>query len=522
MKFMRIVALTLTIALFIAILPVSSFADGDISGDLGYYELGDVTGDGVIDDEDAIFIQEFDAGYAALTSEQLAAGDVNFDGVTDAGDAILVLRYADGQIDSFLPDAPTISTTEDMAEFFNELTADASNMSYDWSRESYYTDSVDFGSTTGALNSIIQAVDPNASLDSVIGGFLGVGSKSGEAINGEISNYPNYALKAMNLTKNDIKSWTINGNKYAVQLNNCTNPERNGNSALNHVTNDFITFQEISDSMSEITSGMSVKAEDSTAEYENILLVATVENNELVNLEISYNLDFTIKLKVSSFMTTSGSGATQTRLVYSNFDNGQSNELLNSFDMQFDYFKTAFQNVKTDASAVTLTRTNSYNYRNHISAGTMTNVFGSMLESMLGEEFPNTVYTGDEIYDNFPPSGAICNLQKEDVEGLCFYDMGSYYEIELLLYPETDPVAGEGVGSVINVVNKDTVAESVSSVPGLNTDDIVLDYEYIYCAVLIDKDTGEIFSYSTNSGLIMYMGEYEVGLGIEEDWSIEY
>ncbi len=325
---MRIIALTLTIALLFTILPLSAFAvvfedtlgGGDMGGDIGYYELGDVTGDGVIDGEDATFIQEFDAGLAALTPEQIAAGDVNFDGVTDVGDAVLVLRYADGQIESLYPDAPVIDSTEEMANFFNELTADAENMSYDWSREAYYTESVDFGSTTSVLNSIIQSVDANASLDSVIGGFLGLGSKSGEVVNGEMSDYPNYALKAMCLNKNDIHSWSINDNRYMIRLNDCTNPERNGDSALNHATNDFITFQEVNDSIVDaVGSSMSVNAADSTAEYKNILLVATVENNELVNLEISYNLDFTMKLKISTFMTSSGTGAIRTQLVYSNF-----------------------------------------------------------------------------------------------------------------------------------------------------------------------------------------------------------
>ena len=522
-KFMRIIALTLTFVLLLTILPVSSFAevfDGTLGGgDIAYYELGDVTGDGVIDEEDAIAIQEFDVGIMAMTDEQIAAGDVNFDGIVDAGDAVLVLRYIDGQIDSFIP-APEIDSAEDMANFFNELTADAENMSYDWSRETNYTESVDFGSTTGVLNSIIQSVDSNASLDSVIGGFLGVGSKNGRAINGEMSDYPNYALKAMCLTKNDIHSWSINDNRYMIRLNDCTNPERNGDSALNHATNDFITFKEVSDSMTEISDSISVKTEDSIAEYKNILLVATVENNELVNLEISYNMDCTIALDM--FMTIKGTGATRTQLVYSNFDNGQSNDLLNSFDVQFEYFKTAFQKVKTDASSVTLERTNAYNYRDYVEAGNLTDAMRDMMQSSWVEEYPNTVYTGNEIYDNFPPSGAICNLQKENVESLYFYDMGSYYEVEMTLHPETNSVSGEGIGAVINVVNKDAVAESVGDVPGVNVDDIVLDYEYAYCNALIDKDTGEIFNYSTNSGLIMYMMGYEIGLGFEEDWGIEY
>ena len=522
---MRIIALTVIMALLVTILPLSSFAqvvEDTVGGDLGYYELGDVTGDGVIDNDDVTFVQEFDVGFAALTPEQITAGDVNFDGVTDAGDAILLLRYIDGQIDSFTT-APEINNEEDMANFFNKLTADAENTSYDWSREAFYTRSVDFGSTTSVLNAIIQGVDANASLDSVIGGFLGLGSKSGVAVNGETTDYPNYALKAMSLTEDDIKSYTVNGNKYAVVLNDCTNPTRNGNTALNHATNDFITFEEVNDSIVDaVGSSMSVKTEDSVAKYKNIILVAIVENNELVNLEILYDLDFTIKLNISSFMTTQGTGATKTRLTYSNFGNGQSNNLLNSFDMQFDYFKTSFQNVKTDASAATLTRINSYNYLNYVDAGSMTSVMKSMLASTLGEEFPNAVYTGDEIDANFPPTGAICNLQKEDIEWFEFYESDGYYIVNFALCDETDPVAGEGFGAVINTVNSDDIADSVSNIPLINSEDISVCYEYGYCSAVIDKTTGELIEYYTDSGMILHLGDYKIGLGIEEDWVIEY
>lgn len=53
---------------------------------------GDVNGDGVTDAGDAGLLLRYDAGIIELTPEQASVGDVNNDGVTDAGDAGMILR----------------------------------------------------------------------------------------------------------------------------------------------------------------------------------------------------------------------------------------------------------------------------------------------------------------------------------------------------------------------------------------------------------------------------------------------
>lgn len=63
-------------------------------------QLGDVTGDGEIDTEDAGVIIDFYYGVIDLTAEQRMAADVNGDGIVDTEDAGLLIDYYYGLVDS--------------------------------------------------------------------------------------------------------------------------------------------------------------------------------------------------------------------------------------------------------------------------------------------------------------------------------------------------------------------------------------------------------------------------------------
>ena len=129
---------------------------------------------------------------------------------------------------------------------------------YKFARVCAYTPdgAIDVGNATGTLNKIIQGIDENASLDTVVGGFLGIGNRDGEVKGGKIPEGMNkqYALKAMTLTAADIKSATANGNKYVVKLGNFANPQKDGKNAMSRATNDFFTHQEVVDGITSITT----------------------------------------------------------------------------------------------------------------------------------------------------------------------------------------------------------------------------------------------------------------------------
>ncbi len=63
------------------------------------------------------------------------------------------------------------------AEAINAATAKAVAAGYHWTKTAQYTQPVDVGSATSGLNTLIKGIDPEASLDSVVGGFIGIGDK---------------------------------------------------------------------------------------------------------------------------------------------------------------------------------------------------------------------------------------------------------------------------------------------------------------------------------------------------------
>lgn len=217
------------------------------------------------------------------------------------------------------PDAD-LAATADVVKAINDATANAVNASYDWTRDARYTESMNMGSMTSVLDGIIKGVDENASIDSVIGGFLGIGSKSAEVTNGgsDGSVEGKYLLKATTLTTTDIKQFKVNGNTYIIQINDCTNPD--ANSSLAHATNDYITCAEVNSSIAAAVGDgmMTVDEAGSQLAYKNIILKATIDNGQLTSFEYSYTFDINLKIKIMS-MSSNGTGAAETKATYSNF-----------------------------------------------------------------------------------------------------------------------------------------------------------------------------------------------------------
>ena len=154
------------------------------------------------------------------------------------------------------------------------------------------------GRSYTASDGIIKGVDKNASLDSVVGGFLGIGNRDGEVKNGKIPEgmKADYALKAMALTAADVKSATANGNKYTVVINDCSNPQKDGKNAISRATNDFFTHQEVVDGLAE-TAGSLIKVNSTDVKYTAITITATVDGDALKTLNISYTFAANLSLK---------------------------------------------------------------------------------------------------------------------------------------------------------------------------------------------------------------------------------
>jgi hypothetical protein len=233
--------------------------------------------------------------------------------------------------DATTPDgsAPAAATKADVAKLLNEVTAKAAKGNYKWARKSWYTKPLDVGSATGTLNKVIKMVDENATLDSVVGGFLSIsGAENDPAWEADVKggklpaegrmNNEKFLLKAFSLTEADIKVMQVKGNTYTVQLNACKSPQKDGSNALHRVTNDFITKDEVAkgvaDGLGSLGNLVTINALD--VDFTAILVTAVVENNALKTLTISYTMTVnSLKLKAMG-IGVDGNGAGKMTVTY--------------------------------------------------------------------------------------------------------------------------------------------------------------------------------------------------------------
>ena len=256
-------------------------------------------------------------GNEAVTpdDENLLGGDENTD-VPVGDDETTDAPAGDENADA--PAGDKKLTKADVIKLFNETSAKAAKGSYKLSRVGKVTKRIDVGSATDTLNGIITGVDKNASLDTVVGGFLGIKDPINAVItNGKGEGFDGkYMLKAMTLTEADVQDFAVNGDKYSVQIKACTNP--GANSALAHATNDYVTFPQVNESIAkEVGNLVKVVEEESRADYTKILFTATIVDGKMTNLEYSYTFSASLKIKLT-LMPANGTGEAEITGKYTN------------------------------------------------------------------------------------------------------------------------------------------------------------------------------------------------------------
>ena len=236
-----------------------------------------------------------------------------------------------GSTDAGASNAGASISKADAAKAFNDATAKAAKGNYTLERVCGYQPGKGIkvtmlgGDATSVLNGVITAVDENASLDSVVGGFLGVGTREIKVTNGvgkrhngdgtyaDLNNEEkDYVLKAMTLTEADIATATKDGNTYTITLAKIADPQKDGKNAMHHATNDFITESQVKTAIGGITDAITV--ESAKVNYYDIKFVATIENGTLKSLTMNYKADAVMKLKVA--MTIDGTGSMEVKTTY--------------------------------------------------------------------------------------------------------------------------------------------------------------------------------------------------------------
>lgn len=223
-------------------------------------------------------------------------------------------------------DAPASDASEakTVADALNSATKTVvdSKAGYDWARKCEYTTPIDVGNATGTLNKVIHMVDENADLNSVVGGFLGVGDKNltikkGEDAAAAIDYHgTNYALKATSLKPEDLKGLKVDGDSFEFTLDNVTTPAKDGSNSLSRFTNDIITKDEVEAEIKAQVSVVTVNSLD--GEYTNIKVKGTITDGKLVSLEYETSTSAKLALKALG-IGINGSGAIHTTASYKNF-----------------------------------------------------------------------------------------------------------------------------------------------------------------------------------------------------------
>ena len=209
------------------------------------------------------------------------------------------------------------------AEAINAATAKAVAAGYHWTRSAQYTQPVDVGSATSGLNTLIKGIDPEASLDSVVGGFIGIGDKEMDIEKGgsaaEQIDYhgENYALQATSLKAEDLKNLKVDGNTYTFEVENATSPQTDKSTAMSRLTNDILTQSMVDSEIKNFISA--AKINSATIEYTNIKATVVIEDGNLKEFKYSYDGNVAeLNIKVS-FISVSGKGAMHVEGAYTNF-----------------------------------------------------------------------------------------------------------------------------------------------------------------------------------------------------------
>ncbi|MDO4154721.1 MAG: hypothetical protein Q4E21_07725 [Clostridia bacterium] len=220
--------------------------------------------------------------------------------------------------------APASNEAEEAAKAINAATAAAATAGYDWNRTSEYTKPVDVGSATDVLNKVIQGVDPNANVDSVVGGFIGIGKKEAKIEKGkdaaECIGYhgSSYKLKATSLKASDLKDLTVSDGTYTFKLADVNTPKKDGSNSLNRLTDDIVIQEEVSQEIKDQV-GSAVTVTSLVGVYSNINVKVVIADGKLTEMTYSYDADVSeLGLKVA-VVTVKGTGAMHTEASYTNF-----------------------------------------------------------------------------------------------------------------------------------------------------------------------------------------------------------
>ena len=262
----------------------------------------------------------FGQGRTIYQAVNVDAGQITVGGGSSSGSG----SSGSGALSSDDAAAPASNEAEDAVKAINEATKAASTAGYDWSRKASMNNlSVGGATFTNILNGIIQGVDSNANLESVVGGFIGTGDKQATVKKGgnpaEDIGYhgESYKLKATSLKASDLKNLKVDGDTYTFSLENVNTPKKDGSCALSRLTDDIVVQEEVTQEIqAQVGNAVSVTSLD--GDYTDIQVKMVITDGKLVSFTYSYKAKVN-DLALKAGVTIHGTGNMETTATYSNF-----------------------------------------------------------------------------------------------------------------------------------------------------------------------------------------------------------
>lgn len=166
-----------------------------------------------------------------------------------------------------------------------------------------------------------------------------------------------------------------------------------------------------------------------------------------------------------------------------------------------EYYKTAINKAKTQAKTVTRVKDGAINYQGKVVAGNLSSVAESLMGMFMAPD-ANSIEVKNEPWEasKLPPEGVNSALTADGIKSATCEENGDNYIVTIVAKDAVNPAAGsDGVGSIASVIQQETITGSISSVPGLELNNISLAYENVTVVATIEKATGNMTALSLDA-----------------------
>jgi hypothetical protein len=166
-----------------------------------------------------------------------------------------------------------------------------------------------------------------------------------------------------------------------------------------------------------------------------------------------------------------------------------------------EYYKKALNNAKDNGKDVIRVKDGAINYKGVVKAGNLSSIAESLMGMFMVSDANSIEETNVEWKAaDLPPAGAKSNLTPAGVKSATIEEDGDYFIVTIVANNAKNPKAGDdGVGSISSVIEESQITGAIGSVPGLELNNISIDYEDVTAIATIDKVTGYMVALTTSS-----------------------